>query len=267
MRVYERTNAVVSLTLIGLALYFVLEFPIQATQVNLLGSPLGVDSPRRWLMALLLVGFAMAGTDMVIRAHPALPSRRLDYLVTFWMLPGLLVIAATQLLGLAPTPVTWGIGLLGMGVLLWLTVVAEYHQLSPHTPARYWTHLWRQFVGYVVALALFTLIYQTRSRSAMSATQVLLVSGMVALALLRQPPKLMARTWLFAAVIGLSMGQITWALNYWHARTLSGGLFLLLVFYLLIGLAQQQLLGALSRRTLWEFGMVATLALVVIISL
>ena len=94
MPAYERINAVVSLTLIGLALYFVLDFPRQITTLMLFGSPLEVDSPRQWLMALLLGGLAMAGSDAVMRTHAELPSRRLSYLATFWTLPGLLVILA-----------------------------------------------------------------------------------------------------------------------------------------------------------------------------
>ncbi len=85
-----------------------------------------------------------------------------------------------------------------------------------------------------------------------------------ALALLRYRPELIAKTWLFAAIIALSLGQITWALNYWRIGALTAGLLLLLIFYVLVGLAQQQLLGKLSRRALWEFGSVAVAALLII---
>jgi len=56
MPAYERINAVVSITLIGLALYFVLDFPAQSTTFMLFGTPLNVDAPRQWLMMLLLGG-------------------------------------------------------------------------------------------------------------------------------------------------------------------------------------------------------------------
>ena len=61
MPAYERINAVVSLTLIGLALYFVLDFPTQVSTLMLLGSPLEVAAPRQWLMVVLLAGMAMTG--------------------------------------------------------------------------------------------------------------------------------------------------------------------------------------------------------------
>jgi len=95
----------------------------------------------------------------------------------------------------------------------------------------------------------------------------MLVGGMIAVALLRQPPARILTSWLLAAVIGLSMGQLTWALNYWRFGTLNAGLLLFLVFYVLTGLSQQHLMGKLSSRTLWEFGAIAVVALVVIFSL
>jgi hypothetical protein len=255
------------MTLIGLALYFVLDFPAQQISVMLLGSPLVVDTPHQWLMMVLLGALATAGADGVIRSHPHLPTRRLNYLATFWPLPGLLVVLATQTLGLAPNPIIWAVGLAGVGVLLWVTILVEYRQVPFGSTVQFGARLWQQFMGYAITLLFFIVIYQTRSRSAVSATGVLLVSGIAALALLRQPPKQILQTWLFAAVIGLSLGQITWALNYWRTGALNAGLLLFLIFYVLVGLAQQQLLGTLSRRSLWEFGAVSAVALVIIINL
>ncbi len=264
MPVYERISVVVSLTLIGLALYFVLQFPPQVAEFTLFGSPLVFNAPRRWLMATLLAGLAMAGTDTVMRSHPALANRRLSYLATFWPLPGLLVMVAIQTLGLAPNTTAWAAGLVGVGLLLWLTMIAQFHQVSPGSTAYRWPRLWQQLAGYGIALVLFMVIFHPRTRSALSATGILLVSSMVALVLLRQKPAAISKTWLFAGIIGLSMGQITWALNYWRVSTLQAGLLLLLIFYILVGLAQQQLFGSLSRRALWEFGAIAVVGLAVI---
>lgn len=267
MPIYERINAVVSITLIGLALYFVLNFPPQVAAIMLFGSPLELDSPRQWLTVVLLGGLTMAGTDAVIRAHPSFSSWGLSYRATFWTLPGLLVILSTQTLGLAPTVMVWTIGLVMVGVLLWVTILAEFRQVSPGTTFHLWPHLWRQLIGYIIALTFFIVIYQARSRSAISATSIVLVGGMAALALLRQDPKQILKTWLFAFVVGLSLGQITWALNYWRTGALNAGLLLFLIFYIQVGLAQQHLLGKLSRRTLWEFGVIASITLLVIFNL
>jgi hypothetical protein len=183
------------------------------------------------------------------------------------MLPGLLVILATQTLGLAPTPAIWAIGLALFGLMLWFTILAEYRQVSPDEANLAWPRVWRQFIGYAVTLAFFIVIYQTRSRSALSATAVLLVSSSMALGLMRQPPYAILKSWLLAGVIGLGLGQMTWALNYWRTGALNAGLLLFLVFYLFVGLAQQYLDDRISHRTLWEFGAIAGVALVVIYNL
>jgi hypothetical protein len=218
-------------------------------------------------MVVLLGGLAMSGTNAVIRLHPHLSTQRLSYMATFWPLPGLLVILATQALGLAPSPWIWGASLVVVGILLWFTILAEFHLVASPIGSFFWPRLWQQFIGYGLALAFFILIYQTRSRGALSATSVLLGSSLTSLALLRQRPEAIAKTWLFALVIGLSLGQVTWALNYWHAAALNAGLLLFLTFYILAGLTQQRLLGTLSRRVLWEFGAVALVMLVVIFQL
>jgi hypothetical protein len=262
MLFYERLSAVVSITLMGMAVYFVLDFPAQTLELTLFGSPLEVETPTRWLMAFLLAGMAIAGTDYIVRGHPLLPTRRLSYISTFWALPGLIVLLATQTLGLSDSAPVWAISLTGVGVVLWLTVSAELRTLDPD--AGILPRLWQQLVSYMVALLFFVVIYNTRSRSAFSATAVMLVSGAAALALLRRSPDDILHGWLLAGVVGLSLGQLTWALNYWRVATLNAGLLLFLAFYLLVGLSQQHLTGRVTRRTLLEFGAIALTALVVI---
>jgi hypothetical protein len=61
------------------------------------------------------------------------------------------------------------------------------------------------------------------------------------------------------------MGQCTWALNLWRVPALTAGLWLLLLFYLFSGLAQQYLLGRLTRRALTEFAVIAVFGIFVIL--
>lgn len=267
MPAYEKISVVVSITLIGLALYFVLDFPQQVAGVTLFGTPLDFYSPRQWLMVVLLGGMVIAGMDAIVRASPHLPSRKIGYVATYWMLPALLVVLATQTLGLAASPVVWGMALAVVGGLLWLTIAAEVSLIEAEASTKFWPRLWQQFIGYAIVLIFYIVIYHTRSRSAASASAVMLVSGATAVSLLRRHPQQLFTTWLLAAVIGLSLGQITWALNYWRTGALNAGLLLFLTFYVLVGLAQQYLRDALSRRTLWEFGAISAVALVVIYNL
>ena len=49
----------------------------------------------------------------------------------------------------------------------------------------------------------------------------------------------------YGGIVGLVLGEVTWALNYWVLPGLTGGLLLLLIFYLLIGIAQHVYRGVL----------------------
>jgi hypothetical protein len=265
MSVYERISALVSLTLLGLVAYSLIELPSRAVEMTLLGSPLTLVVSQWWLMALLLGGLAATGARAVIYAHPSLPRHASEYALTFWMLPGLLVVLATLWLYLlAPTLTWWLVGVGSSGLLLWFVVLAEYHTIDPRDAWYELARLWLNLVAYGVAFGFFVVIYQTRARSILSATEITLVSGLLAASLLRAGPAQAGRTWLFAGITALVMGQSTWALNFWRVSPLTAGLWLLLIFYLFTGPAQQHLLGRLTRRALIEFAAVTAVGLFVI---
>jgi hypothetical protein len=265
MPIYERTSILVSLTLLGLAAYFLIQLPSRAIELTPFGSPLTLVVSQRWLMALLLGGLAATGTNAVVRAHPSLPRRVSGYALTFCVLPGTLIILATLWLPLlAPTLSSWAVGMGTTGVLLWFVVLAEYHTIDPRDPRYELARLWLNLVSYGVAFGFFVIIYQTRARSLLSATEVLLVSGLLAASLLRAGPAQVGHTWLFAGIGALVLSQSTWALNFWRISPLTAGLWLLLIFYLFTGLAQQQLLGRLTRRALIEFAAIAAIGLFII---
>ncbi|GAB4541343.1 MAG: hypothetical protein Kow0063_32120 [Anaerolineae bacterium] len=266
MPIYERLSATVSLTLLGLAAYFLIELPARSVELQFLGSPLTVQISQRWLMALLVGGLAATGARAVIYTHPSLPGRASGYVLAFWTTPGLLVILATLWLSLLASTLTgWLVGIAITGLLLWLVILAEYHTVDSRDPRYELARLWLNLVAYALAFGFFVVIYQTRARSILTATEILCVSGLLAASLFRAGPAQMGRSWLFAGLVALVMGQCTWAINLWRIPPLTAGLWLLLVYYLFTGLAQQHLLGRLTRRALVEFAVVAAVGLFVIL--
>jgi hypothetical protein len=71
---------------------------------------------------------------------------------------------------------------------------------------------------------------------------------------------------MLAAAVGLILGESSWAMNYWRISAWSGGILLMLIFYVMTGLAQQHLQGKLSRRVLVEFLVVAIGGIAVLIA-
>jgi hypothetical protein len=65
------------------------------------------------------------------------------------------------------------------------------------------------------------------------------------------------RTLVYAAVVALAAGELTWALNYWPLNGLLGGAFLMSAFYFLVGILSHHLQARLTHRLVIEYGMVA----------
>jgi hypothetical protein len=164
-----------------------------------------------------------------------------------------------------PLRLYWLGGLALTALLLLLIAVAQYHTVDPTDPGYRLARLALNILAYLVALGLFILIYNSKARSLLSATTTAAVGSLLALEMLRGVHYNLRPTGLYALITGLALGQVTWALNYWTVGRLTGGLLLLLVFYLATGLSQEGLLRKLNRRTLVEFALVALVSLGLII--
>jgi len=268
---YERASVFVSLIVLGLALLPEIELPTRTFSFHVLGSLASIRLSATWLMAALLASLACTGTDSLVRSHPLVRWGESCHTFAFWTLPGLLVVAATLLLPLAPDgPAApfrsyWLGGLALTALLLLLTAVAQYHTIDltdPHyRPAR----LALNILVYLVALSLFALIYSSKARSLLSATTMAAVGSLLALELLRGTHQNLRLTGLYTLITGLALGEVTWALNYWTVNRLTGGLLLLLVFYMVTGLSRERLSQSLNRRALVEFALVALVGIGLII--
>jgi hypothetical protein len=182
-------------------------------------------------------------------------------------LPALTTLLATVLLPQTPTLLYRMIGLVVSGLLLILVISAEYYTVDPedrrYPMARLSLNAW----AYLLAALTFVLIYSAKARSLVSATAVTLVGTLLALEFLRSAGKGFGRTVLYALIAGLITGEVIWAMNYWRIQGVTGGLILLLAFYVSTGLANQQLQGRLTRRVLLEYGVVALVGLVALLRL
>ncbi len=274
---YERASVFVSLIVLGLAFLPEIELPTRTFSFHMLGSLASIQLSVTWLMAALLASLACTGTDSLVRSHPLVRWGKSRYTFTFWALPGLSVVAATLLLPLAsndtallrrsaaPFRPYWLGGLALTALLLLLIAVAQYHTVDPTDPGYRLARLALNIFVYIVALGLFTLIYGSKARSLLSATTMAAVGSLLALELLRGVHPNLRLTGLYALITGLALGEITWALNYWTVGRLTGGLLLLLVFYLVTGLSREGLLRKLNRRVLVEFALVALVGVGLII--
>jgi hypothetical protein len=244
--IYERLFLPVSLALVGLAFSLV------------------VQPPWFWLVAAAVVGVVCIGTDSLVRAHPKHYLHDVTQSLFFWILPALIALGAALFLRLfgGGLPVVGGLAL--AAVLLTLVMLAEYLSVDPREPAFAVARLALNLATYLAAFSLFTAIYATKERSLYTATTATLVSTLLAIELYRSADAPPRRTWLYAIITGLMIGEVTWGLNYWPIGGLAGGVILLLVFYAISGLVQHHLLGRLNRNVLVEFGVVGAAGMLIL---
>jgi hypothetical protein len=262
---YERASVFVSLIVLGLAFLPEIELPTRTFSFRVLGSLTSIRLSATGLMATLLASLACTGTDSLVRSHPLIRRGESRYTFAFWALPSLSVVAATLLLPLAPNRPYWLGSLALTALLLLLIAVAQYHTVDPADPGYWLARLALNICVYLVAFGLFSLIYGSKARSLLSATTTAAVGSLLALELLRGVHPNLRLISLYALITGLALGEITWALNYWTAGRLTGGLLLLLVFYLVTGISREGLLRRVNRRALVEFALVALVGLGLII--
>ncbi len=267
---YDKLSVVVSVILLCLALSLIVVLPTETFSLArfsavVLGSSLTIRLSQNWLAAALLVSMACVGTASIMRLHPLSQEGKLPHTFVFWILPGLAILLAAILLPRAPDRIYALGGLAMTGILLPLIITAEYRTVDTSAPGYRATRLGLNFVAYLIAIVLFSLIHESKAPSLLVAVTALAGSSLLALDLLHGAQQSFRRTSLYALIVGLVMGEIVWALSYSRMTSLTAGILLLLVFYLITGLARQGLLKLLNRRILIEFAVVALIGLALLL--
>lgn len=261
----NRLSVLMAVLLLGSAIFRFIELPEQVWELKPLGSPLEIHVTGTWLLATLMVGLVCTGTNLILHDHPHLEEYPGRPIYVSWILPGLMAGLSAYLLASIPTWPLWiaGLGLVGVGISL--TISAEYTAVSPGARGYPRARLALNVLAYLLAFALFTIIYHSRTRSLVTATVMLLAATLLALDLLSVADVRFRRVLLFAGIVGLITGESTWALNYWQVSAWAGGLFLLLIFYIVVNVAHQYLLERLSATVLVEFAVVTVIVLTIIL--
>jgi hypothetical protein len=175
-----------------------------------------------------------------------------------------LAIITTVLLPLVTSALLQVVALALSGVLLAAAYFGLYATVERGKPRFRRSRLWLDALAYGSALILFLFVYQTRTRSLLSGTLVAVTAMLLAAEILRTATHRSSAALTYGGIIGLVLGQVTWALNYWVLPGLTGGLLLLLIFYLLVGIGQQGLQERLTARVMWEFVIFGLMALALI---
>jgi hypothetical protein len=260
---YDRLSILVSLVLFGLVISQVVELPTRTISFVALGVPTTIYLSSRWLVGALLVTLTGAGVDSIVRSHPQARDAGWSYSLSFWGLPCMVVLLSLVVLPLSPSVPFWLSALGATGLLLSLLVVAQYetiHSRGRHTGIARWG---LNLAVYAAVFVFCTLIYGARARSLLSATAIAVLAAALAAELLRprSADQSTGRFWIYALAAGAALGEVAWALNHLSLGAVAGGTFLLLLFYVVSGLAKQYLSAQLSRPVIAEFVAVSIVGL------
>ena len=260
----DRLSLLTSLVLVGLTLSLILDLPSQRIEFSVLGSEASLTISGNWVLAFLLAALTAAGVNSIARTHPRVHLGESRYIFILWILPAVIVITATMILSLANVRDLGIYELVGValaGVFLVAVIIGEYITIDLNDRWYNAARLGVNLAVYFAALILFATIYGWKIRSLYSAPAIGVAAGLLALELLRGSESDFWRTWLYAAAVGLSMGELVWVLNYWSLSGFIGGAMLLIFFYALTGVMQQYLWNRLNKIVLTEFTLFVLAAL------
>ena len=267
---FDLLSVVTGTMVLALALTRFLVIPLRPLlQMTVFGSPLSLNVSAINLMILLVLGLAVTGTAVFLRSHPYWDQADIKNTTMFWIVPGLLSMALVAWLNRMQSGFGWTAGLLGCAVLLPLALLVEYGEVDSAVQGVNWRPWVQVALIQLTAVILFTVIYDARLRSLVSGTAVLLVATLLAARLFWPLTPDLRQTFMYASIVGLLLGQMTWVFNYWRLSGLQGGFLLLLLFYGLTGLLQQYLVGQFEdvrngRRILLEYGGVIMIGLLLV---
>lgn len=253
----ERLSLLISLVVVGLGMSRVLDLPPRTLEFSVLGSRATITLSGAWLFAIVLAVLTATGVESIHRSHPRVHLSQTRYTAILWILPALQVALAALILPFFSAVFLYGfVFILLAAGLLTVIILAEYHTIDASDALYAISRLGLNLAGYALALILFWSVYNVKARSLLSAPIIGTVSALVALELLRGNEAGVRRTWLYGAAIGLMMGEVLWAMNYWNVNGLFAGLVMTTLFYVLVSTAQQYLWGHLSWWMLAEFALV-----------
>ena len=213
----DRISVVTWVLVFGLGTSILLELPTAVFTFRALGSPISIPFSERIIAAAFLAVLAAVGTESVVSVHPYFSANRQGRTQTwaFWALPSAITIISVLLLPLLSGRQVTVLALLISGALLALSFFGLYATVEPGQPGFRRSRFMLDALAYGSALLLFLLVYQTRTRSLLSGTLIAATAMLLAVELLRSTTTDVKLVLSYGAIVGIILGEVTWALNYW----------------------------------------------------
>jgi hypothetical protein len=262
----NRISIAVWITTLTLAVSVLLTLPGQGASFELGERTLALPVAASAAFSVILALMAGLGTEAVIQAHPLARQGRLRFTWRYWALPVAITLIATFVLPLAQTTSYRAAGLVAFALVLGGVQAALFFSLDNQAAGYRRARAILNLTAYATALLLFLLVPESWSSLARSAV-LGGVTFLLAAELLRGTQTGAGLVIMYSAIVAAVIGEVATILPFADLGRLSSGLLLLLLFYLLVGVAWQGLLRRLNQRIVLEFVAVAILGLALILIL
>jgi hypothetical protein len=223
-----------------------------------------VNPPQAWILfaTTVLVGL---GADGIIRAHPRGEFHSIADTAPHLFVPVLFALSA----GLFLEDVVLGYwaapAVAGAGFLLACALFAEHVSVDVEDPSYHAARFILNLVTYLAAFGFYAVVYGFDVDLVPAATSLGLVTTLLAVEIFRDAEADPIRVLVFAAVIGIVVGEARWVLYFMPLDGFLAAVFLLLVFYLSTGLISHYLTDHLRPSVLLEFAAVSAAGLAIVI--
>jgi hypothetical protein len=151
------------------------------------------------------------------------------------------------------------------GVTAGLAAYGEYQTVDPTGRAYGPFRVFMAVATYVVAFALFGVLYSRDIEVPWASLLVGGVSGLLAMEILREDRLLGRSSLLVAIAIGLTLGEFRAAMYFYPLDGLLAGALLLIAFYLATGIVHHLLDRDLDMATAGEYGAVTAVAVTAVV--
>ena len=211
---------------------------------------LAIEPTQPWIL-LAVVALVGLGTDGILRSHPGGQLRGVADTSPFLFVPVLLALASG--LFLEEIEAVHGYRIIpaaaGASVVLAAALYGEYVSVIHHGPSYALGRLLLNVLTYLAAFIFYAVIYAYNVSLLPSAFAIGLFSMLLAVEIFREAEADAYRALIFAAVIGIVVAEIRWALYFISLEDFLAAILLLLVFYQATGLIQHHLTGTFSEQS------------------
>jgi Protein of unknown function (DUF5656) len=226
---------------------------------------LAIEPTEPWIL-LAIVALVALGTDGILRSHPHAGIRGITDTAPFLFVPVLLALAAGLFLEEVVTGY-WAVpAVAAASVLMATAVYAEYSSAVSESETYPIARFLLNLLTYLAAFAFYSVVYDFDIDLLAGSFAIGLFSFLLAIEIFREAEADVYRALMFAAVIGLVVAEMRWALYFIPLEGFLAAILLLLVFYLTTGLIQHLLTGDLNRSVMFEFALVTALGIAVVVA-